>query len=237
MTLKQSSAVHIQALYSADGILPGSSSKLQLLVINLASVPGGQLVNTPTAQSRERWLKVYSTFRSLKNMAKLYLVVIALLIVVNNTAAQSLKITEKKLFDTFQKTVLKSKNGGITTGLSAWYSCNNDSAYFKLDTISLIHPGIRDKHNCCSSISWTFNKKDNFLETRFQTCKEPSTGSAARQSDIYQIRITTSTDSTFLTISNKDGKSCTFKILELIESSVENSERLSYELILKRWNY
>ncbi|MBL0183927.1 MAG: hypothetical protein IPP96_17220 [Chitinophagaceae bacterium] len=54
MTLKQSSAVHIQALYSADVILPGSSSKLRLLVINLASVPGGQLVNSPTAQSPAR---------------------------------------------------------------------------------------------------------------------------------------------------------------------------------------
>jgi len=50
-----SSAVHIQALYPADGILPGCSFKLQLLVINLASVTGGQLVNTPTAQSRKRW--------------------------------------------------------------------------------------------------------------------------------------------------------------------------------------
>jgi hypothetical protein len=54
MTLKQSSAVHIPASYSADVILPGSSSKLRLLVINLASVPGGQLVNSPTAQSLER---------------------------------------------------------------------------------------------------------------------------------------------------------------------------------------
>lgn len=55
MTLKQSSAVHIQALYSGDVILPGSSSKLRLLVINLASVPGRQLVNSPTAQSLERF--------------------------------------------------------------------------------------------------------------------------------------------------------------------------------------
>jgi len=38
MTLKQSSAVHIQSLYSADGILLGSSYKLRLLVINLVSV-------------------------------------------------------------------------------------------------------------------------------------------------------------------------------------------------------
>ena len=54
MTLKQSSAVHIQALVSADVFLLGSSSKLRLLVINLASVPGGQLVNSPTAQSLDR---------------------------------------------------------------------------------------------------------------------------------------------------------------------------------------
>jgi hypothetical protein len=52
--LKQSSAVHIQALVSAEVILLGSSSKLRLLVINLASVPGGQLVNSPTAQSPAR---------------------------------------------------------------------------------------------------------------------------------------------------------------------------------------
>ena len=61
MTLKQSSAVHIQALVSAEGILPGSSSKLRLLVINLAAVPGGQLVNSPTAQSLKR-----QTVRKLK---------------------------------------------------------------------------------------------------------------------------------------------------------------------------
>jgi len=57
MTLKQSSAVHIQALVSADGILPGFCWLTSPLVINLASVPGGQLVNSPTAQSLDRWLQ------------------------------------------------------------------------------------------------------------------------------------------------------------------------------------
>ena len=58
-TEEQSSAVHIPASYSADGILPGSSSKLRLLVINLASVPGGQLVNSPTAQSLKRCMPYF----------------------------------------------------------------------------------------------------------------------------------------------------------------------------------
>jgi len=41
-------------LVSADGILPVIISKLQLLFINLASVPGGQLVNSPTAAILDR---------------------------------------------------------------------------------------------------------------------------------------------------------------------------------------
>ena len=54
MTLKQSSAVHIPALHSADGILLSISNNNELFIINLASVPGRQLVNSPTAQSPER---------------------------------------------------------------------------------------------------------------------------------------------------------------------------------------
>ena len=53
-TEEQSAALHIQALYSADGILPAISSYHQLLIIDLASVPGRQLVNSPTASILER---------------------------------------------------------------------------------------------------------------------------------------------------------------------------------------
>lgn len=70
MTLKQSSAVHIQALVSADGILPGSSSNLRHLVINLASVPGRQLVNSPTAQSLERCASLLQSFFMKKNTGR-----------------------------------------------------------------------------------------------------------------------------------------------------------------------
>jgi hypothetical protein len=54
LTEEQSAAVHIQAVVSADGILLSISSNLQLLFINLALVPGGQLVNSPTAAILER---------------------------------------------------------------------------------------------------------------------------------------------------------------------------------------
>jgi hypothetical protein len=69
LTLKQSSAVHIQALYPADVILPGSGSKLRLLVINLASVPAvGQF---STAQKFSTWAKIVSPcFLGLRNFIK-----------------------------------------------------------------------------------------------------------------------------------------------------------------------
>jgi membrane protease YdiL (CAAX protease family) len=54
LTEEHSSAVHIQSLYPAVGIVLVISSKLQLLFINLASVPGRQLVNPPTAVILER---------------------------------------------------------------------------------------------------------------------------------------------------------------------------------------
>ena len=54
LTEEQSPAVHIPALYPADGILLVISSKHQLSFINLGSVPGRQLVNFPTAAILER---------------------------------------------------------------------------------------------------------------------------------------------------------------------------------------
>ena len=58
-TLKQSSAVHIPASYSADGILLSISNNNEHFIINLASVPGRQLVNSPTAQSLVRYRQCY----------------------------------------------------------------------------------------------------------------------------------------------------------------------------------
>jgi len=48
--------VHIQALVSADVILLGISNNNEHFIINSTSVPGRQLVNSPTAQSLKRCL-------------------------------------------------------------------------------------------------------------------------------------------------------------------------------------
>jgi len=72
LTEEQSAAVHIQALVSADGILPVISLKLQLLFINLASVPGRQLVNSPTAAILGRWQKCYFEHSKIQSTKKYY---------------------------------------------------------------------------------------------------------------------------------------------------------------------
>jgi hypothetical protein len=55
----QSAVMQVQSAYPADGILLNSSFYLHFLVMNLASVPGGQLVNSPTAQSLGRCRQCY----------------------------------------------------------------------------------------------------------------------------------------------------------------------------------
>ena len=65
----------LSAAVSAEGNLLGSISKLRLLVIILALVLGGQLVNSPTAQCLERCALCLSTFRfflQLTSMGKSY---------------------------------------------------------------------------------------------------------------------------------------------------------------------
>jgi len=79
LTLQQSSAVHIQALVSADGILLVISSLHQLLIINLASVPGGQLVNSPTAQSLVRYVQADDQHIMTTEKANRFLIILFIL--------------------------------------------------------------------------------------------------------------------------------------------------------------
>ena len=127
-TLKQSSAVHIQALVSADVILPGSSSKPRLLVINLASVPGRQLVNSPTAQSLERWWQVWTNTQMLFSNIQLlmtkhllkrpFLLLFLILFVFGTTVAQ----TKNNTMSLKQKILLADSVVLISHEVTAEYS-------------------------------------------------------------------------------------------------------------------
>lgn len=66
LTEDQSAVMQVQSAYPADGMLLISSFYLQFLVSNLASVPGGQLVNSPTAQSLKRYRKPFGDSANIK---------------------------------------------------------------------------------------------------------------------------------------------------------------------------
>jgi hypothetical protein len=57
-TLKQSSEVHIETSYSVEVILPGFCWLTSAFSYKFSFSQGGQLVNSPTAQSPERWLQI-----------------------------------------------------------------------------------------------------------------------------------------------------------------------------------
>ena len=136
--------MHIQASYSADVILPGSSSKHRLLVINLASVPGRQLVNSPTAQSPDRWALFMETLR--------YSYIIFLLILFT-----SCKLTEKSI------------PGKWVSNYSDTLSINNDHTFLLVHKTGyhLKNDGtpMYDTSIALYSGTWTISNK--FLKMNF----------------------------------------------------------------------
>ena len=157
--------------------------------------------------------------------------------VTSNSFSQTPRISEKDLLLIFKKTIIKDKRGSVIIGKRAWYTCNDLEAYFKKDTISLVsYPETDNNVDCCNTVAWTFYKKDKFIQTRFQKCKEPTTASAAKVSDYYSLKIKILGSATFLTITNNYDKKYVFEAIELVATLDESTERPSYELFLKRSN-
>ena len=56
-----------ESLYSADGTLLSISNNNEHFIINLASVPGRRLVNSPTAQSLDRYASPLVNLQAYEN--------------------------------------------------------------------------------------------------------------------------------------------------------------------------
>lgn len=59
---------------------------------------------------------------------------------------------------------------------NTWYICNDDSSFFKKDTISLYDNinSILQPKICCDFIKWTFYKENYFLQSSLHNCTYPS---------------------------------------------------------------
>ena len=94
-------------MVSADVILPGTGSKLRLLFINLASVPGGQLVNSPTAAILDRKRQYYRYSKNFEMKINLTLSILSVIFICsivsfgqsNKTATDNLNVPGPIIFE------------------------------------------------------------------------------------------------------------------------------------------
>ena len=97
-----------------------------------------------------------------------------------------------------------------------WVICNKDSSFFHSDTI-LLYNNVNYYYysdNCCTFIDWTFYRKNAFVQTKTQICKEPPTSTVATKNDWFTISIQKEQKDIVLETINQDTIS-RFKVIAL----------------------
>lgn len=97
----------------------------------------------------------------------------------------SQKITKQKLNSFFKKSIQQESKSSIYSLSNPWLICNEDSAYFLKDTISLYNG--KNLPKCCDFIAWTFYRKNKFVEYSYWKCEARS--SVSKNEDFYEINI------------------------------------------------
>lgn len=119
--------------------------------------------------------------------------------------AQNTEATKSKLLKIFKGSIRQDKSGKVLSNSNPWVICNKDSSFYKSDTLRLYNNENYYYHsNCCKFINWTFYKKDAFVQTRSQICKEPPTVSVTRNEDWFSIKISKKGRDLFFETSNRD---------------------------------
>lgn len=121
-----------------------------------------------------------------------------------------------------------------------WETCNDDSSYYKNDTIRLYNRNTvtvcLNQERCCEKVDWTFFNGNSFGLSKTSRCQEPPLSTAIGPDDRYKIKI--KTVDTILELHIKNSKSQT-EILEVVslikcEGDYMAYGKHGYELILKR---
>ena len=119
-----------------------------------------------------------------------------------------------------------------------WETCNDDSAYYKNDTIKLYYRNTTclKKERCCERIDWTFFKGKSFGISNISLCQKTPSFTAIGPDDRYKINIKKA--DTFIQLHIKDSKNEIeiFEVISMIKCMGEFMAygKYGYELILKR---
>jgi hypothetical protein len=122
-------------------------------------------------------------------------------------------------------------------GETSWETCNDDSSYFKTDTIKLYNAyGTFVKTTeCCQSVNWTFHNARSFQLGELAVCQEPPLSSVPFDNP-HSLKIKTDGVMLEFQVESREGQTDFFHVeaLKLIESDNRAYGKLEYVLTLTR---
>jgi hypothetical protein len=116
-----------------------------------------------------------------------------------------------------------------------WLICNQDSSFFKSDTLRL-YSSINyfyQKSDCCKLVEWNFYKANAFTRSSLQVCTEPPIGSVLTENDYFKIKISSNKSGLYLFVVDRKDSSDSFKIIDIQEIELSNNTK-SKLIVLKR---
>jgi len=143
------------------------------------------------------------------------------------SSRQSTYPTTKELKQIFKESEEKY---GLT---NLWIACNDDSSYFKSDTVRLFNHVNYYYHSngCCKFIKWEFQKSLTITFTESRMCVEPP---RATLFGLQKIKMTDDKGVIYLELSSSGHRIDKFKVVGLSTKELWTGGHVSNVLTLKR---
>ena len=152
-----------------------------------------------------------------------------------NSYGQTKSYSENEIYALFKNSISQTEKGKIEVPSNPWLICNQDSSFFRKDTIRVCSNSYyRNSLNCCQYIAWTFYDKDKFISTNLELCKEPTTASATKDKDYFKILVVPADNYLIISTFNNDQLKDSFKLLSVDNIKQSNSDLASTVLTLVR---
>lgn len=152
------------------------------------------------------------------------------------TLGQTKIYSEKDVYRLFKKSISQTDKKKISIPSNPWLFCNKDSSFYLSDTLRLVSNSYHNHKlvNCCDYVGWTFYKQDKFISTRLQLCKEPTSASATKDNDHFDLNVFSADNYLKLSIFNNNKLVDSFKIIDISSFKQEDTDLTSTVITLFR---
>jgi hypothetical protein len=145
-----------------------------------------------------------------------FLFVILFFSLISNVFGQDSHPTKSELNKAFKKSIEQDLKNRIITHSNPWIIINDDSLYFKSDLIKLYQYQTSNKlSKVCKTLNWSFYKKNKFVLTKAEKCKEPPTIEGNLKENWFETKIEKNDLGLILEIYNKNKLADRFRVIEI----------------------